>query len=235
VKASSDEEIERRYQHAMQLVQADKHDEAVDALVELWRYTIDRSRPVSRLAERELRALFARHAPARPAVARLRDAVAPPRRQLADPDALREWAALCDLLEEPARVLAWFDDTYCRLADPTPLAAMVDKLLVRPLMMAERWADAGRIIQDPVARIAAILPPRAPDHAERMAELPGEMRAKIEAMGSRGRCTFAAMFVRSLLAANRQADARAVADHCLSVDGSPAMAETIAREGVLPS
>jgi hypothetical protein len=139
------------------------------------------------------------------------------------------------ILRDEDRTVAWYDTKYSRLANAAEIAAAVQSVLLRPLVERNRWAETGALMQDPLVWIRKILP--TPMNGPTLpVALTKDLEDRAEALGQRGRCTFAPIFVRALLAANRRDDARAVAEHCRSVDPSSEMNAVLTALGMtLPS
>jgi hypothetical protein len=176
----------------------------------------------------QIKRLIARHPPSRLPFVALQDELAPPSDGPPDRSTFASWVRLNAMLGEPHRTLAWFDAIYPKLPAEPRLAALVDNVLVRPLMECGRWADAGRVMVDPIARIRQIVF----KPLEAAVAMPPETSERIDALGRRGRVLFASMFVRALLAAHRDVDARAVAEYCRGVDPSSEMVDALRSLGV---
>ena len=227
VEAAPDD-ANARFELAFALSSAGDLDRAAAEYAQAWRSP-------QREGEHDPRAIFAgqikqlirRHPPTRSAFVALRDELAPPSDGPPDRSTFASWARLNSVLGEPQHTFAWFDTTYPKLPADQMLAALVDSALVRPLMECGRWADAGRVMIDPIARIRQVVF-KALDP---VAGLPPALAARADALGRRGRVLFGSMFVRALLAAHRDADARAVAEYCRSVDPSTEMDDALMALG----
>jgi hypothetical protein len=92
-----------------------------------------------------------KHAPSMTALVAMRDALDTPKDT--DADALDGWVALNRAIGEDDRTFAWYD---AKRSDPAA-AALVARVAPNVFWMlaeAGRWADAGRVVGDPVAWLA---------------------------------------------------------------------------------
>jgi thioredoxin 1 len=135
-----------------------------------------------------------------------------------------DWVVLNDVLGETDRTLAWFDRVKDAPAQAVPLRHLSHRL-IPALRGADRWADIGRLLQDPAGQL------RRDHDVARMTvkKVPAEMRDQIlEALDQHVRDQ-AALFHRALLAAGRTEDAAALAAEALSIDASDAMKAALGR------
>jgi hypothetical protein len=185
----------------------------------------------------EMERLMARHAEARTRFTDLRDALgsaAGPR--TAEPDAVADWIALSVTLGDKDRVHAWFDREAAALAARPELETALRLRMVPLLVERDRWADIGRLFRDPLATLREF---HERLEAVQEDDLPADMASMrprmIEALEGLLRKN-AGLLVASLLAAGRQAEARAVLEEARRVSPGPeteqALAQTAARAGV---
>ncbi len=161
------------------------------------------------------------HAPARARFETLRD-----RAEAQAPRAASErgaWITLCSLLGDDDRVLAWVDDELNRAPAGDSLWAFDDRL--EPILTrARRWAELGRVIADPPARVEAIAqglrdrlsvqaPLGSPD-----AEADNRANRGVALAWSRDR---AATLIGTLFAGDRADEARAACRTLVSLDDTP--------------
>jgi thioredoxin-like negative regulator of GroEL len=135
-----------------------------------------------------------------------------------------DWVVLNDVLGETDRTLAWFDGVKDDPAQAAPLRHLSHRL-IPALRGRERWADIGRLLQDPAGQL------RRDHDVARMTvkKVPAEMRDQIlEALGQHVRDQ-AALFHRALLAAGRTEDAAELAAEALRIDDSDAMKAALGR------
>ncbi len=157
------DDIQARLEKARDLVQDGKLDEATAEYAWLWDNMLAREPSMNgvRLSfmVRDMQDLAATHAPARAAFAGLRDRYGPsiekgrPKRE----DVV-DWIALNKVVGEEDVTLAWFDRIKDS-ADGRRLIGYAEIHLYELLAGRKRWADAGRILRDPVG------------HARRLVEI----------------------------------------------------------------
>ena len=94
-------------------------------------------------------------------------------------------------------------------------------------MFADRWAEAGALIRDPVSRLRFI----AETGAKARAHDPDDagFRAELERIRMESLRETATMLVCAMRAANRMADAEAVAAAARAFDPSPEMAAALEK------
>ena len=155
-KADGKVNVDAKYDLARNLVEAGKLDEALDQYVWLWEHMLEHKPSMSgvRLSfmVSDMRELAARHPPARKRFAEMRDAAR--KRMDADPkdlEACADWRGLSSAIGDDEALLTWFDAVR---GDPVR-KGQVDRLeydLTNSLIDAERWRDAGLMVEDPGAR-----------------------------------------------------------------------------------
>ena len=132
-----------------------------------------------------------------------------------------DWIVLNATLREAERTLSWFDGLA-----PEEQSALHTSIISRVMPMLlerERWADAGRLIRDPLEELrshGAML------HMGRNFPMPDTVaphRSALEETMLEGLRKDAAQLVRSLQAAGRDVDAAAVKREALRLDDSPEM------------
>lgn len=151
-------DVDAKYELARQLTEAGRLDEATESYVWLWQHMLEHKPSMYgvRLSfmRSDLEALARRHAPARERFAALRDETR--KRMDADPrdlEAVVDWQALCQVVGDRKAVLVWFD----AVRDDPERSAQIDRIsddLIELLVDAGRWSDAGKIVEDPVAKCA---------------------------------------------------------------------------------
>lgn len=155
-------DVQGRYRLAQSLMRTEAYAEAMEHLVWLWDHSIEHepafvgvrgSFMLSTIEE-----LCAMHPPAKAAFMERRDAA---ERTLSeggtDWQVAWDFVALNESFGEPARTLAWFDANK----DDATKAGLLDRVgsrLVPLLLEHERWADAGRLLSEPVQMAQATLP-----------------------------------------------------------------------------
>jgi hypothetical protein len=233
----------RRLDAAEDLLDAGRDDEATAAFVWLWE-NIDRIEPamdgvrVSFMAE-TIRTLVGRHEAARAQFVLIRDRTA----SLADVDLTTarrrfDWIVLNEILSEPERTLAWFDEVKNDGRYTTVLDRCASRL-VKLLEAQGRFADIGRMYQDPVAtlleRHGNYQPPPnvstepSPEVSDKVRPLMRQMLQSILAGMSRRVVRDAELMVKCLIAADRKADADAVDREARRIDPSDEMRAALER------
>ncbi len=146
--------------------------------------------------------------------------------KLGERASLVDWLTLNDVLEEPERTLAWFETV--KDAPPPELKLEEDHRLVELLEAQGRWNDLGRLFGDPVARLNESA---ARFRQEVPAGMPEEVAHEWRGFGERALRQEAAMLVRALKAAGREAEAAAVRAKALELDGSGEMRAAVDGAG----
>jgi thiol-disulfide isomerase/thioredoxin len=207
---------------ARQLTQTGRYDEAIVEHVWLWEHMLEHQPSMYgvRLSffAADLGTLVHAHAPARTAIAELRDRAAPPASGPIDEETFHDWNCLNGVLGEQSHTLAWYDALP---ATTRPrLGPLLEKCIVPLLIAADRWADAGALYDDPLAtidRAAQLL-------AHALEDLPA---AAAERMRDYFRKN-AANLVRALHAAGRVPEIDAVASRAREIDPSDEMQQALA-------
>lgn len=148
-------DIDAKYELASELARAGRLDEATEAYVWLWDHMLEHQPSMYgvRLSfmRSEMQDLARRHPAARERFTAMRDAV---RKRLDadlnDSEAPVDWFALCAVVGDQKSVIAWFD----AVRNDDARSGQVDRIaddLAELLVGAGRWADAGRVFEDPVA------------------------------------------------------------------------------------
>jgi len=138
-----------------------------------------------------------------------------------------DWIVLNESLGEAIRTLSWFDGLASEAQSAIDTAII--SRVIPMLLERERWADAGRLIRDPLQDLrvhAAML------HMGRSFPMPDTLephRSAFEETMLEGLREEAAKLVRSLQAAGRDVDAAAVKREALRLDDSPAMRAALQR------
>ena len=143
-----------------------------------------------------------------------------------------DWIVLNEVLGEPDATLAWFDQIAAARPRKLGLSKLAHRLI--PLLLSrDRWAEAGRLIDDGVEELVRqhdylISDEVPPDFDE-------ELKNHIREMGRVSLRQQAAQIRHMLIAGNRIEEAAAVERKALSLDPSEEMKEWLAkpREQVL--
>jgi thioredoxin 1 len=223
--AQEPDDIALRMQLAGRLLEGNELDAATNEYVWLWKHTqkdkeligVRYSFLLGALTE-----LLAVHPPARSAIAVLRDAAAPGADAL-DDDAMADWFSLNRVLGEQATTLAWFDARWTKIKSsgkvPDGLLGTVVPLLVE----AERWADVGRLYDDPLAELRGVATQgqRIVEEIEKQGEH-GELLPEMKKFVAGKVAETASMLSRALRAADRLDDAKAVEDEARKLGAADA-------------
>ena len=132
-----------------------------------------------------------------------------------------DWILLNALLGEAKRTLSWFDALTPeeQLAQPGSIRSRV----VPMLLERERWADAGRLIQNPLEELRTHVAVLHMGRTYPLPDIPEPRRNALEKTMLEGLRKEAAQLVRSLRAAGRDVDAAAVKREAQRLDDSPEM------------
>ncbi|MGP1347888.1 MAG: thioredoxin family protein [Phycisphaerales bacterium] len=143
-----------RFQRARALMHEGKHAEALEQFIWLWDegakagpafVGVRLSFMIS-----EIETLCAEHEPARAAFAARRDALgATLEKRALDRTVVMDFVALNEALGDGARTLAWWD-SIVDAESKVRVGQTVSLTLLPVLYEAGRWADAGRVLRDPV-------------------------------------------------------------------------------------
>jgi hypothetical protein len=224
-----DRDVSGRHNLGQTLLHTRRYQDALEHFVWLWAHMAElepemQGLRVSFLAN-EIAELCRELPAAHQRFAELRDRLgAEAQASPAAPEALSDrfdWIVLNATLGEAARTLSWFDGLSAEAQEALP-AAIVSR--VTPMLFErERWADAGRLLRDPLQSLRT--------HAEmldrgRSNPMPTAIephRSVLEEALLDGLRKEAAQLVRSLKAAGRELDAAAVKREALRLDDSPEM------------
>ena len=178
-------EAKRRYAEAGEHLAAGRLDEATAEFVWL-RQSIVAEGPslvgvrVSFMAN-QMQGLAKQHPPAREQFLALRDQLTPSvDAGTATPMDLQDWVVLCDVLDENARVVEWFD-RMGPAASPVHMK-FIEPRLSRLLRAARRWSDMGRLYRDPLRQLRdqTQMLERLPGLTAQRPELAAQRRTNIE-------------------------------------------------------
>lgn len=218
-QAAGDLTLKERLRLAREKVFAQRYDDALADYLWLWE-NLDAKYPAEAQQKTDavvvsLRDMWHRLPDSKAKFVEMRAALEPGSRK--DPGVARDYIAMCRVLDEDARVMQWFDGVRGTEQFPALWARCAEQ--VEPLLVRQnRWRDAGLLIEKPVDRLRArwVLTSQRVEEmtkAERMPEL-------IVAEQSRYRAEAAMIYV-ALLAADRDAEAAAVADEARKADPEP--------------
>ncbi len=229
-KAASDRaadgavDVQARLKLARTLARNGERDEATDQFVWLWENML-RYEPAMvgvRLSfmVQDMKNLAAGYGPARLAFATLRDQMTPVLAAGgASRDQVVDWIHLNEVLGDEDTTISW----YQSVRDLPAAAAMLrsaERDLFSMLARKRRWADAGRVLHDPVARAREIIELKTRS-AEWMDQMPeGKRRMFQDLQVRRYRGDLVQLYV-ACLAAGRDDEAQSVASVLLKVDEDP--------------
>jgi len=228
-----DRDADGRHHLAQALLRTRRFEEALDHFVWLWLHMAEVEPSMSGVRvsflAHEIDELCRELPAARERFCQLRDdaeasALAPSTEGKAAA-ARFDWIVLNASLGEAARTLSWFDGLAPeeQSAQHTAIISRVMPMLIE----RERWADAGRLIRDPLAELrthGAML------HMGRTFPMPDTVaphRSALEETMLEGLRKEASQLVRSLQAAGRDVDAAAVKREALRLDDSPQMRDAL--------
>ena len=212
-------DIRSRYQRAEELVESNQLDEATSEWVWLWEHMLAHAPSMVGVRRSFMLVALARlvelHGPARIAFTQFRDALAG--RQEVSRSELADWLSLNKILQEEEETLRWFDTVKDQ---PAWLSVLQDaeQTLGTLLLSRGRWGDAGRLLRDPVSKLAL--------QFEQVTRLPTTTTEEAEAQ-SMVLLRVAGEMVGALAAASRPDDALQVEAEALKRDGSERMRQAI--------
>ncbi|MBS2026714.1 MAG: thioredoxin family protein [Deltaproteobacteria bacterium] len=224
--ASNPGDMQERMALAQMLVSANQLDEATKEYLWLWEHMLEHE-PAMKGVRRsflvmELYDLAAKHPPAREALARVRDAVAPRERTALRAEGLADWFSLNDALGERSRGLEWFDATRPKAGDDKLLAWLLESQVVPMLIEANRWADAGALFAQPLKTLEeAVALLNQADH------MPSDTPPGFREFATKNLREVAGQLVRALRAAHRDEEAKAVAAEARKLDDSAEMSAAL--------
>lgn len=178
-------DLPRRLELARQMAEAGRLDDAIEELVFLWDGTrgnvpeTDGAR--LSLLSAHMRRMARRHSAAKVSFTELRDRYGPSiENGTASSGALIEWVRLNQVIGDEDATLAWYEDVRDDSEAARRIAA-VERELFALLARRQRWAEAGRVLRDPVARAQEIVTRNARvAQTEDLKRQPASKRAMIE-------------------------------------------------------
>jgi len=198
---------------ARRLVHDGHSDEALTHLVELWRHGHEWDPAWSGVRLSFLLGVVASLVdvwpPARARFEALRDELTP---KLSEEEAVTDWLALNETLEQTQRSLSWFDTVKASPPDWLERQHRIEGLLVAN----ERWADLGVLVRDPLVHFE-----RTREIAQHM--LDDQSDGSLHEYARDSVRSAAATLIRAMRAAGREADAAAVQSAARSYDPSDDM------------
>jgi thiol-disulfide isomerase/thioredoxin len=221
-------DVKARLNLARELTRAGKEDEATDEFVWLWQHMLEHDEGFYgvRLSYvvRDMGRLASRNPKAKQRFTELRDETGKLiQGEKVDTDDMVDWVNLNEVIGDMAATLAWYDKVK---NEPRwrPLISRVAMDLENLLVAENRWADVGKLYDDPFEEI------REQNELMRMrpaTELPPGLseadRAKIEEIPHRQLREKAGVLYAGLLAADRKDDAAKLAAAAREMDDSPKM------------
>lgn len=168
----------------------------------------------------ELKRLVDAFPPARQVFTELRDASVP-RVGALDENGVGDFVTLNQVLGDTAATLAWFDANGTELPSEGDVKRMVH-VTVMPLLVAEgRWADLGRLYEDPLRELRESATMRDQIMNDEQVLKNPELLAEVKQFTDARLAEVAKTVVRALRAADRLDDAKAVEEQARSL-GVPA-------------
>ncbi len=227
--AANPGDMRARLDFARMLGAAEQFDEATEAHVWFWEHVLEYDREFRGVRRSffitYLQMLISRYEPARGAITTLRDRIAPPRDREPDVEAFADWACLNEALGDADATLGWFDDVYTKLSSSETLEALLERFVVPLLSAANRLADYGAVVRDPLATLARAAKLRARVEEGAAASQPSVDLGFRDFIAAQFRTT-AASLVRALHSAGR--DVAAVTDEARRLDPSEDMSTALA-------
>lgn len=217
-------DIQARLKLARTLARNGERDEATEQFVWLWENMLDYEPSMVgvRLSfmVRDMKNLAAGHAAAREAFTALRDRLTPVLTAgSASRDQVVDWIRLNKVIGLEDTTISWYESVRDRPAAATMLRS-AERDIYSLLAGKGRWADAGRVLHDPVARARQIidLKTRSPEWMRQMPEAKRRMFRDMQVRRYRG--DLVQLYV-TCLAAGREDEAQGVASVLLEVDEDP--------------
>ncbi len=229
-KAASDRtadggvDVQARLRLARTLSGNGDRDEATGHFVWLWENMLDYEPAMAgvRLSfmVQDMKKLAALHGPAKKSFATLRDRMTPALSAgSASRDQVVDWIQLNELIGDGDATISWYQSVRDLPAAATMLRS-AQRDLYSMLARKSRWADAGRVLDDPVARAREIikLKTRSAEWMDQMPEAKRRMFHDLQVRRYRG--DLVQLYV-ACLAAGRENEAQGVASVLLEVDEDP--------------
>lgn len=215
--AAKPDDVELRMRFASRLREGGENEEATTQYLWLWNHMLEKDPNLAGVRHSflagALEGLFAEHPPARVSFSEIRDAGAPSLDAI-DSGRLADWLTLNSALGEQNVTLAWYDANVERILGDADLRRTVAYETIPTLVAAERWADVGRIYDDPVAEVRKMVALRE-EMLEQIAGDPGvsaEMAGQLKQFSGMHLRNAASEVLKALRAAGRTDDANAVVD-----------------------
>ena len=217
-------DVQARLKLARTLARNGERDEAAEQFVWLWEHMLDYEPAMVgvRLSfmVRDMKNLAAGHAPAREAFTALRDRLTPALAAgSASRDQVVDWIHLNEVIGLEDTTISWYESVRDR-PDAATMLRSAERELFSLLTRTRRWADAGRVLHDPVARARQIidLTTRSPGWMDQMPD--GKRRMFHDRQMRRHRGDLVQLYV-TCLAAGREDEAQGVSSALLEVDEDP--------------
>jgi hypothetical protein len=199
-------DVQGRFQFAQALMDSREFDEATKHMLWLWDHAVEHDPSFSAVRASfmlsSIEQLCGNHPPAAEAFGERRDdAERKMAEGAADPGLARDFAGLNDALGQGERTLAWFDAGKDD-ASKTPLFEAASMWLTPLLLEGERWADAGRMLPNPVEQAQVSLPMQL-----QMMQETSDLEEEVKTMFLNQLATEHALQHAALLAAGREREA----------------------------
>lgn len=215
--AANPDDVALRMRYASRLRESGELEAATTEYIWLWEHMVEKDPNMAGVRHSflvgALEGLFAEHPPARATFAALRDALAPSLDAI-DPHRLADWLSLNTALAENDVTLAWYDANSDRILANADLRRTVGVEVIPTLVGAERWADVGRIYDDPLAELRKMTGQRE-EMLKQIAGDPGldeDMIKQLTQFSAMHVRQAAGQIMRALRAAGRTDEAKAVGD-----------------------
>lgn len=224
--------VRLRMEEARSLLEAGDLEAATVDYLWLWSHALEHAPSLKgvRLSylAREAGELCEQHPPARAAFASLRDAIPTPPHDLPPGGpTFSDWVTLHEIIDERQTVLRWFDETSA----PIGLRAAIDLegCIAELLVAGDRWAQLSRLYPDPGDRFSGHTATckRVLSLARRPGTDPEQLEAA-ELFAAKSPRELAGRIARSLRAAGRFDDLRALEDVALAWDAGAEMTAALA-------
>lgn len=168
-------DMQARFRTARELSMSGKPDEATEEFAWLWEHMLEFAPAMvgvrGSFMAGDMQNLAARHAPAKAAFTKLRDAAAEKLKQgTPDPETRDDWVVLNEIIGDEEATLAWFDSVKGK-AEDAKAVNRVSFRLVWLLVARDRLADVVLLYPEPLEEVRSDYAMSA-DMAKRQSKLP---------------------------------------------------------------